>query len=212
MREVLNQQLEKLESYIVDMASHCEQSIKSLISSVEHSEVAYLENCNEHERFINQKERKAENLAIKIILEQQPVATDLRTVSSAIRIVSDFERIGDQIDDISKLLSFIDISQITQFPKLILMMTKCAEMISRTVDSFVKKDTDLARKIIQDDDEIDALFIQNRDYLIEKIKMTELVPELLPDILMIVKYLERIADHCNNICEWILYIVEGQLP
>lgn len=217
MRKIFIQQLKELNFEIITMASYCEESLSYVIDFFNNKNIEKLENCRELEKLINLQERKVEDLSLKILLEQQPVASDLRNVSASLRIVSDLERIGDQIDDIAKILLknkeyFLKNMMLNEEIKN--MALEINNMIKNTIDSYVKKDIELAKSVIMSDDVIDEYFIKNKNYIVELIRkdrVGEYVDNYL-NLFMITKYFEKIGDHCNNIADWVIYVVEGNLP
>lgn len=162
------------------------------------------------ENEINLKEREIEHLCMKLLLEQQPVASDLRLVSSALKMISDMERIGDQAFDIAQM-SPIEMDEGSILEKHIFNMAKSTiAMVSNSVDSFVQRDLKMAFSVMQDDDDVDLYFDKvKKDLLLVISQDTEKNGRIL-DLLMIAKYLERIGDHATNIAEWVVYSLTGE--
>ena len=152
---------------------------------------------------------------MKLLLQQQPVAKDLRNISSALKMISDMERIGDQASDIAELVKYVHNNRV-QKNKLDAMshIEEMAEatikMVTDSVDSFVKNNLDLAKKVLLDDDVVDKLFCTVKEDLVEIMVEDKTTSELCLDILMIAKYLERIGDHATNIAEWVIYAITGE--
>ena len=146
---------------------------------------------------------------MKLLLQQQPVARDLRVISSALKMISDMERIGDQASDIAEIAKFIKNSDVKSRIHIKDMAQSAIKMVTDSVESFVKKDLELARAVIQYDDRVDNLFDCVKDELVRLISEDRANGEFCIDLLMIAKYLERIGDHAVNIAEWVEYSITG---
>ncbi len=209
MRIKFDEQLEQLNVELIKMGAMCEESILTAIRSLagKNPELADKVLHTEHE--INQKERDIEALCMKLLMQQQPVARDLRQISSALKMISDMERIGDQALDIAEIgMTILDYDDENEL--LIESMAKEAiKMVTDSIDSFVKKDLELANKVILYDDVVDNYFTKIRASLIECIANGNNEGEYYIDLLMIAKYLERIGDHATNIAEWVVYSITG---
>ena len=200
MRNRFDQQLEMLNSELITMGALCEEADMA-------------ERAIEAERQIDQKEREIEGLCMRLLLQQQPVAGDLRVISSALKMISDMERIGDHAEDIAEIAGFIEEGEgIPQEDNLQQMARAASSMVTKSVDSFVKKDLKLANKVIVDDDVVDGYFDKVKDDLIVMISEEPGNGRLYLDLLMVAKYLERVADHTTNIAEWVVYSITGQHP
>lgn len=200
-------QLEELHVQMITMGSLCEQVISLSARAIQG------ENCIEEvfdtDKEIDAKEREIENLCMRLLLHQQPVAKDLRDVSAALKMISDMERIGDQAADIADLSQFIEDSQV-EIPEMIGKMAgMTVKMVTESVDSFVKKDLDLCRKVIDDDDQVDNAFNQIKEEL-ARLMYQNLDAKAGIDLLMTAKYMERIGDHAVNIAEWVEYAITGE--
>ena len=158
---------------------------------------------------IDQKERDIEAVCMKLLLQQQPVARDLRVISSALKMISDMERIGDQASDIAEISKFIKNSNAKSRVHINDMAAAATKMVTDSVESFVKKDLSLARKVMEYDDKVDNLFGLVKDELVRLIAEDRENGEFCIDLLMIAKYLERIGDHAVNIAEWVEYSITG---
>lgn len=214
MRDKFNKQLEDLYTGVRDMGILCEKAIEKAsqtILSEKLSEETYnliVKSVNSYEKEIDHKEREIENLCMRLLLHQQPVASDLRTVSSALKMISDMERIGDQAADITELSKYIkDCNQIYKI-HLNEMFTVTIKLVNEAVSTFESNDIYKAKQVIKNDDEVDALFNKVKADLIKMIK-EDIDPELCIDLLMTAKYLERIGDHAVNIAEWVVYSLTG---
>ena len=158
---------------------------------------------------IDEMEREIEALCMKILLQQQPVASDLRVVSSALKMISDMERIGDQAADIAELCPYVG-DTLAQGRLHITNMARAAvSMVTESVEAFVQGDLKMACKVVQDDDKVDELFLKVRAELIGCLKEEVGDPEAILDLLMIAKYFERIGDHAVNVAEWVEYSITG---
>lgn len=152
-----------------------------------------------------------ENLCLKLLLQQQPVARDLREISAALKMISDLERIGDQAADIAEMTSYVHLPQ-GRSSHIADMARAVINMVTDSVDSFVKRDLQLARQVCAADDRVDELFIQVRRELVELIAADASYGEQGLDLLMVAKYLERIGDHATNVAEWVEYSITGVHP
>ena len=210
MREYYNAQLTTLNTNLIQMGALCEDAISSAIQGLLENDPSIAAKVSTVELEIDQYERDIERLCMRLLLMQQPVATDLRTVSSALKMISDLERIGDQafdIADITKNDSFRDFNGKIHIKE----MAKAAiGMVTDSVDSYVNHDLELAKKVGQEDDKVDTLFIQVRKELIDLIREDKEKSEQAFDLLMIAKYLERIGDHAVNVSEWVIYAITGE--
>ena len=153
-----------------------------------------------------------EYLCRKLLLQQQPVAKDLREVSSALKMISDLERIGDQAADIAELTRFMRLPEGTGRQRIDEMSQAVIRMVTDSVDSFVKRDLELAREVCREDDQVDELFNKIKEELIDMIAKDASSGELWLDLIMVAKYLERIGDHATNVAEWVEYAITGVHP
>lgn len=208
MRNRFNEQLEQLNVELIKMGALCEEAISAATKALLDGDDALRESAAGAEREIDQKERDIENLCMKLLLQQQPVARDLRTISSALKMISDMERIGDQAADIAEITRDIADNSIKDLVPIGDMARATIKMVTDSVDSFVRKDLGLAEAVISSDDVVDDLFLQVREELIRRIGMGD-SGEVCIDLLMIAKYLERIGDHAVNIAEWVEYSLTG---
>lgn len=214
MRNRFNKQLEQLYTEVKEMGIFCEKAIetsaKTIINSSE-DEDAQKERrsqVREYEEEINHKERSIEGLCMRLLLHEQPVASDLRTVSSAHKMISDMERIGDQACDIAELSQYISKCAIDSRLHLNELFTEVIAMVKKSVNSFIENDLNMAVNVMSDDDKVDFLFDKVKTELINMIK-NDSDAELCIDLLMVAKYLERIGDHAVNVAEWVEYSITG---
>ena len=208
MRVKFEAQLERLNVELITMGALCGEVISGAAKALLDGDSGLRETVLAAERDINQKERDIESLCMKLLLQQQPVARDLRTISSALKMISDMERIGDQAADIAEITRDIADNSIKDLVPIGDMARATIKMVTDSVDSFVRKDLGLAEAVISSDDVVDDLFLQVREELIRRIGMGD-SGEVCIDLLMIAKYLERIGDHAVNIAEWVEYSLTG---
>lgn len=214
MRDKFAKQLDELYISVKDMGILCEKAIekaaKTILSNDDNEEnyVNLVKEVDNYEKEVDQKEREVENLCMRLLLHQQPVASDLRTVSSALKLISDMERIGDQASDITELSKYIRNCSLHHKLHLNEMFSETISLVKKAVDSFSNHDLDKAKQAIEGDDKVDGLFNKVKNELISIIK-EENDAELCIDLLMVAKYLERIGDHAVNIAEWVVYSIEG---
>ena len=211
MRNKFEEQLEKLHVEMIQMGALCEDAISAAAEALIHSDAALAAAAEEAEREIDQKEREVENLCLKLLLQQQPVARDLREISAALKMISDLERIGDQAADIAEMTSYVHLPQ-GRSSHIADMARAVINMVTDSVDSFVKRDLQLARQVCAADDRVDELFIQVRRELVELIAADASYGEQGLDLLMVATYLERIGDHATNVAEWVEYSITGVHP
>lgn len=209
MRNKFDSQLEKLNLELITMGSLCEDAISASVKGFLDDDDALCQKAVETEDEINRKERDIESICMKLLLEQQPVARDLRVISSALKMISDMERIGDQAYDIAEIAKFIKNSNVKSKIHIKDMAAAATKMVTDSVDSFVKKDVELARAVMAYDDKVDNLFNCVKDELVQLITEDKANGEFCIDLLMIAKYLERIGDHAVNIAEWVEYSITG---
>ncbi|MGN1343795.1 MAG: phosphate signaling complex protein PhoU [Traorella sp.] len=210
MRKQYDEQLKQLNNELINMGDLCKVAITYALNSIKNPTEEIKEMSVTIENEINQKERSIEQLCMKLLLQQQPVAGDLRLISSALKMISDMERIGDQAYDIS-LIYLEDLKNDSKLEKHILGMAKSSiDMVTKSIESFVNRDLDEAKKVIQSDDIVDDYFNAVKNDLIKAIQQEGLSALTYLDVLMIAKYLERIGDHATNIAEWVEYSITGE--
>lgn len=210
MRNRFDQQLEQLHKNLIDMGNLCEQAIAAAVRAVVTGDASTAKLAVEADAQVDQMERDIEAMCLKLLLQQQPVARDLRVISSALKMISDMERIGDQATDIAEISHFISGYHEQSNAIIHNMATAAIAMVSQSVESFVRRDEMLAHKVIRDDDIVDNLFDAIKRELIECVGKDSKNGEYYLDLLMIAKYLERIGDHATNIAEWVLFSITGR--
>lgn len=209
MRNRFVEQLFELNREIIEMGAMCEEIIASASKALLTSDLELAKQVIENGNGIDQIERDIESRCMKLMLHQQPVAKDLRLISAALKIITDMERIGDQAEDIADLVLSLDGYPLKDEGVIDQMSQTTIQMVSASVDAFVKKDIEIAQKVIQQDDAVDAYFNQVKRNIIERIADDHSDGEVALDLMMVAKYFERIGDHATNIAEWVIYSVTG---
>ena len=210
MRNRFDEQLNTLNNELITMGALCEEAISSAVKLLIDNDVKMKENVLETDKQIDQKERDIETLCMKLLMQQQPVASDLRTISSALKMISDMERIGDQASDIAEIAEYANGCGMQSEIHIADMARATIRMVTDSIESFVKKDTELAYTVIEHDNIVDELFDKVRSELISAIESKTANAEALIDLIMIAKYFERIGDHAENIAEWVIYSITGK--
>lgn len=210
MRNRFNEQLKQLNYELITMGALCEEAIGSAVKYLTEDDEIMKHNVFEADKQIDQKERDIETLCMRLLLHQQPVAKDLRMISTALKMISDMERIGDQAYDIVEILENVNKNGFESEIHIIDMAKATIEMVDNSIESFVKSDIDLAHKVIKSDDKVDELFDKVKCELIYAIESKYENAEVLIDLLMTAKYFERIGDHAENIAEWVIYSITGK--
>lgn len=211
MRSKFDEQLVTLNNELISMGSLCETIISLAAQALVEGNLTLAPQVNEYDSEIEQKQREIENLCMKMLLQQQPVARDLRTITSALRMVTDMERIGDNSADIAEVVTMAHIRASDETLHIGAMAHAVNKMVTEAVEAFVKQDTALAQKVMDYDDVVDRLFDQVKEALGAHFKNGGDMEYAL-DLLMIAKYFERIGDHAVNIAGWVLYSISGNLP
>ncbi len=209
MRSKYDEQLELLNREMIAMGALCEEVISLASKALMENNTKIADKVKPLDEDIDQKEREIESLCLKLLLRQQPVAGDLRTVSAALKMITDMERIGDQAEDIAEIISFLEPHSQVDTTHIGIMAEATIKMVNDSIDAFVKKDINIADKVIRHDDYVDELFSEVRAALIDMISKDSTKGEYAIDLLMIAKYFERIGDHATNIAEWVIYSVTG---
>ena len=211
MRNRFDEQLEQLNIELIRMGALCEESIACAVKALfDEKTEEMIAKVNDNEIETDHMEHDIEALCMKLLLHQQPVAKDLRSVSSALKMISDMERIGDQSQDIAEIAGFVHSTNLAAKVHISDMANEAISMVTMSVDSFVKKDIELAQKAIDADDNVDRRFIEVKQELISLVRSDAEEAEYFMDLLMAAKYRDRIADHATNIAEWVLYSITGE--
>ena len=211
MRNRFDEQLEQLNVGLIKMGALCEESIACAVKALFDEKTSeMITKVNDNEEETDHMEHDIEALCMKLLLHQQPVAKDLRCVSSALKMISDMERIGDQSQDIAEIAGFVHSTELAGKVHISDMANEAISMVTMSVDSFVRQDVKLAKAAIEADDKVDARFLEVKRELIELVRSDSGDAEYFMDLLMAAKYLERIADHATNIAEWVVYSITGE--
>ncbi|MGN1433139.1 MAG: phosphate signaling complex protein PhoU [Ruminococcus sp.] len=210
MREYFDIELANLNNQLIGMGTLVEGAIKNAVEIIANNSRDLLDKAREQEELINTSERKIQNHCIRLLLHQAPVAHDLREVSSALKMITDLERIGDQAIDIAEVSQYIksrnNVINVTHIDE---MASQASKMVTLAIDAFVKKDFELAKTVSRSDDVIDELFDKIKKETVEIIQRDKALGEEAIDLMMIAKYLERIGDHAVNIAEWVAFSITG---
>ena len=209
MRNKFDEQLEKLHVELIQMGALCADAISAAAEALLKGDEELAQAAIEAEREIDQAAREVENLCLKLLLQQQPVARDLRQISAALKMITDMERIGDQAEDIAEIIEFMDGRSVAECAYIGEMARAAIKMVTESVDAYVRQDVGLAESVIDYDDVVDEYFIKVRSALIGLIAAHPDDGEYAIDLLMIAKYFERIGDHATNIAEWVIFSVTG---
>jgi len=211
MRNKLNDQLDTLNESIINMGTLIEKAITLAITALVDQDEAMAKQAIAFDDEIDEMEKEIEAMCLRLILQQQPVARDLRAISSALKMITDMERIGDQAADISEITLFlIGETYIKSLEHIPMMAEATVKMVTDSIDAFVNMDLEKARSVIDSDDIVDDLFDKVRNDLIELINKDEANGPQAIDLIMIAKYLERIGDHATNIAEWVVFYITGK--
>lgn len=210
MRNRFDRQLVTLNDEMIEMGSMIEKAIQQAITALITQDVAKAKKIIDYDEDIDHQEKTIENLCLKLLLQQQPVARDLRVISSALKMITDMERIGDHASDISEMaILMADKPYIKKLEHIQEMAKEASLMLVGSVEAFVNKDLQKAHDIIVRDDVVDDLFGAIKEELIEMIHKNPDVGDQAMDLLMVAKYLERIGDHACNIADWVIFSITG---
>ena len=210
MRNKFREQLSKLNDMLIEMGALIEKSISLAINALEKQDIKLAKQAIAFDDEVNHKEKDIEALCLKLLLQQQPVAKDLRLVSSALKMITDMERIGDQATDISEItLMLAGTPYVKKLEHIPQMAEITVRMVTQSIDAFVQKDLELARSVIAEDDRVDELFVTVKNDWIAHIRSGTADGEQAVDLLMVAKYFERIGDHAVNIAEWVIFSITG---
>ena len=210
MRNRFDTQLELLNEQLIHMGELCEVAINRATTALQKGDIEQAREVREADEEIDQMEKDIERLCLKLLLQQQPVARDLRQISAALKMITDMERIGDQASDIAEIIISEGRVEPTEIPRIGQMSEAAAKMVRDSVTAYVEKNLELSRNVMEADDEVDKMFEENKQELVEFIaenKGNQGVKVI--DLIMVAKYLERIADHATNIAEWVEFSITG---
>lgn len=209
MRARYDEQLSLLNRELITMGALCENAIANSAKALVDGNLSMAESVPELAARIDEKEREIEAMCLKLLLQQQPVATDLRMISSALKMITDMERIGKQSADIAEIVTLANIKETDDTGDIHDMAVAAIKMVTDSIDAFVKRDAVLAREVISYDDVVDGFFNKIKRMIIVHFSSPDSDSEYAIDLLMIAKYLERIGDHAVNIATWVLFSITG---
>ena len=209
MRSRFDEQLKVLNKKMIEMGAECEELIALVAKALLNGDVEGAGNAKEQGHKIDQMEREIESICLKLLLQQQPVARDLRVISAALKMITDMERIGDQAEDIAEIIPFLGGKTGAEFADFKPMAKATCKMVNDSIDAYVNGDVTLAKAVIEHDDVVDKAFDRVKQSLIKMISKNTADGEYAVDLLMIAKYFERIGDHAVNIAEWVEFSVTG---
>ena len=209
MRNRFDEQLALLKKEMIEMGAMCEEAIALTARALTEGDISLAGKVESLSQSIDQMERDIESRCLKLLLQQQPVAKDLRSISAALKMITDLERIGDQAEDITEILPYLSGHKLPDNIPIREISAEVIRMVTDSIDAYVKQDVEMASAVIRCDDTVDAHFAAIKSNLIDLIKYDGDSGEFAIDLLMIGKYLERIGDHAVNIAEWVIFSVTG---
>ena len=210
MRSKFVSELQAMHEDLIQMASLAETAISSSVKALETMDETLAQKVVGSDYQIDELEKEVERRCLRLLLQQQPVARDLRSVSTVLKMITDLERIGDQAADIAEVTVFLCRNRDFQMPEGLREMALAAvKMVRGAIDAFVEENLDKAHEVIGYDDVVDRAFLRTRDELIRQVKQAAGSAEQIMDLLMIAKYLERIGDHAVNTAEWVVFFLTG---
>ena len=209
MRNRFDEQLKTLNKKMIEMGAECESIIALSAKALLEGNVEAARTAKKQGRIIDEMEREIESICLKLLLQQQPVAKDLRVISAALKMITDMERIGDQAEDISEIIAFLNGRTGEECHDIRSMAEATIKMVTDSIDAYVNQDLELARQVINYDDVIDSAFLRVKQTLVKMVTENTADGEYAVDLLMIAKYFERIGDHAVNIAEWVEFSVTG---
>lgn len=210
MRRYFDEQIAHLNEQMIAMGGMVENIIETACAALENNDLRKAAAIRDGDGAVDHKEREVESLCLHMLLQQQPVARDLRVISAALKMITDMERIGDQAADIAEVTVFLCRNRDFQMPEGLREMALAAvKMVRGAIDAFVEENLDKAHEVIGYDDVVDRAFLRTRDELIRQVKQATGSAEQIMDLLMIAKYLERIGDHAVNTAEWVVFFLTG---
>ena len=208
MRNRFDNQLAEMNDELISMGALCENAIASAVKALLEGDIKLAAAAIRIDQEIDRKEREIESMCLKLLLQQQPVASDLRLISSVLKMITDIERIGDQASDIAEIVTYLS-GACCHNTHIDQMAQATIKMVTDSLDAFVRRDLTLAWSVIEYDDVVDRLFDECKSDLIAEIAQNPEDGERVLDVLMIAKYLERIGDHATNIAEWVEFSITG---
>lgn len=210
MRSRFDNELDILNSELIHMGNMVENAITAAAIGMAKQDDEIIKSIKQIEKDIDEKEREIENHCLKLLLRNQPVASDLRLISAALKIITDMERIGDQAADIAELYGYIDKPYFKKLDHITQMASATIKMVKDSIDAFIGRDVAIATSVIEYDDVVDGLYMKVKSDLLKMIHENPECGEPAIDLLLIAKYFERIGDHATNIAEWVLFSITGK--
>lgn len=210
MRSKFDEQLKQLHIDLLDMAYLIQDAIQNAMIYFFEADINGAKKIIKNDENVNHYQKKIENICFNLLIQQQPVAKDLRTITAALKMVTDMERIGDHASDISELvIDMKDCPILFNVDRFKEMYSNVVSMLIQSINAYVNKDIQMAKECIKEDDEIDLLFDKNKEDLIQLIHENPEKGRAAVDLLMVNKYLERIGDPVTNIAEWVIYSLDN---
>lgn len=209
MRSRFDEQLKTLNKKMIEMGAECESIIAVSAKALLEGNADDARKAKNQGHIIDEMEREIESICLKLLLQQQPVAKDLRVISAALKMITDMERIGDQAEDIAEIIIFLGGRTGEECHDIRLMAETTIKMVTESIDAYVNKDLQLAKQVIKHDDIVDSAFARVKQTLVKMVTENTADGEYAVDLLMIAKYFERIGDHAVNIAEWVEFSVTG---
>lgn len=210
MRNKFDMQLENLSAQLINMGSLCEKAIANVAKAIQKGDLELARLVMKEDEEIDQMEKDIERLCLKLLLQQQPVARDLRQISAALKMITDMERIGDQTSDIAEIVLSSNGYSEDELVTIGVMAGEVSKMVRDSVNAYVSKDLELAKNVILEDDAVDTCFEEVKEQMIAYIKEEKgQRGKQIFDLIMVTKYLERIGDHATNIAEWVEFSITG---
>jgi len=210
MRTKFDEQLDLLKTQMIQMGALCEEAITSATKALINGDIELAKKVITIDEDIDHKEKEIESICLKFLLQYQPVARDLRQISSALKMITDMERIGDQAADISEIIMLANIKAANNTSHIADMAKATIKMVTDSIDAYVQQNLNLAKEVIDYDDVVDNLFNEVKADMIRLINEDTENGEFAIDLMMISKYFERIGDHATNIAEWVVFSITGK--
>ncbi len=212
IRKIYQEQLQTLHNELTQMGNLCAQAVQLAIQSVATGDGKLAAQTHDTDEIIDKKEWDIESLCLKLLLQQQPVASDMRQITSALKMISDLKRIGDQSEDIAEISRYVVIQEGTAAEDIHRMAGEVVEMVNESIIAFIENDLVLAQEVISWDDKVDDWFVRIKNDLVAAIETDNTKGEYCLETLMVAKYLEKIGDHAENVARWVEYFILGYYP
>lgn len=211
MRVKFDEQLRELNTEMILLGDRIQKAIRDTIDALFRQDIEKAKRIMQEDELVDQGQKKIENICFQLLIQQQPVASDIRNITAAMKMVTDMERIGDHAADIAELTIMMAKSPYQQdIERIKKMSAETVMMLLQAVEAYVEKDINKARAVIEHDDIVDELFVEVKKELISVMQQHAELSEQAADLLMVNKYLERIGDHATNIAEWVIFSIDGQ--